>query len=714
MIPSPVRWVMPAPSFFREDSPAGFRYVGTGTANLPEVRPELEVELHDAESERVAQLLVDLSRVHHWSGLYTPGHPFLSERIATLHATLVAQVSREPSALLVLGITRDRILYHDRFLAGNPLFTGFTETLFRQHVATLAIGADVTAEGLTTFFRCLRDLQAGKIDEPPEGLLLREGVRGIHLSPVNYKQVLSRGVLAPEGAQPGKERKETLLRMLLAAHIVSEEDERKIVEELADFPDLLPVILRKAVEGPATGPIPGFVSPEVLRRMFRRLGQSLRVLPEARRREILGFLEEGIVPLGGGRGGGLADDEPVSLVRSLTRSLTDGYSDAEFLELLSALLSLEEKGGKRLLRIFEIIASERDVQGSLVPLLQNWAQESLRAKNYFAVKTWETIERLLLLRAEGAYNEEDHARFLEELSTAGGEKPRDDAQGAEAGPGPGVAARFGEEAIRRKGFGVLVELLLSEKRDPDFLVLLAGVQDAVPELVRKKDFELLDRLLEALSASCEAASAERREAARKALDGLDFHRLIEMYLADPVALKERKYGVELLVKFATVSAPPILDRLLTEEDAGRRKALLALTVRLGEPAVPAILARMGDRRWYFTRNLCYLLGEIGSPSGVPALARMLTHKELKVRREAVQSLGKLKTYTREAVSALEKVLLYEPFFFSSREEPVRIDAASALSRIGGTEAVSCLHRGKMSRRKAVRDHCEALLSARRA
>jgi HEAT repeat protein len=91
---------------------------------------------------------------------------------------------------------------------------------------------------------------------------------------------------------------------------------------------------------------------------------------------------------------------------------------------------------------------------------------------------------------------------------------------------------------------------------------------------------------------------------------------------------------------------------------------------------------------------------------------MLSARELKVRREAVQALGKIRMPDPDAIAALGRMLLHQPIFSSAREDPVRIDAAIALSRIGGTEAVAFLHIGKSSRKKAVREQCEALLRAR--
>ena len=87
---------------------------------------------------------------------------------------------------------------------------------------------------------------------------------------------------------------------------------------------------------------------------------------------------------------------------------------------------------------------------------------------------------------------------------------------------------------------------------------------------------------------------------------------------------------------------------------GRRPTALELAIELGKPlelkaaggwfgflapsAVPApILARLSHPRWFYVRNLCLLLGEIGDPAGVPALVRMLSRAEMKVRREAIHS-----------------------------------------------------------------------------
>ena len=697
----------------------------------------METQTADAGSRPIEQLLLDLARVHHWTAMYAPGHPFLRARVGSLHGVLTAQAGKEPYGVLFLGVARDKVLYQDQFFeARHPIVIAFAEELYRHHVATIGFSRDASPDGLGAFFRCLKDLQVGKIEEIPEGYLQRLGIRGIYISPVNYKEVLSQGFVGGNPLGDSGLRGETLWRTLLSGEAGDEDFERLVAEELAEFPEVLPALFARIREGselsrpaPAAGRIPAgggtsakegargergaapeVVPREILRRMFGRLGQMLKALPEERRKRALEFLEEGVgdgVGFGCGPGGGT---ESPDFCLSTARSLSEGYTDPEFLDLLAGLLSTEGKGGRRLLHAFQVISGDRDVDGSLLPLLEGWSKEGRHAKDYYAGKTWEAVERLLLERSEEAYFGDDYSRFLESLPAGS------DRHGKEKEPAgeidPDLAPFLDPKALRRKGIAVLLDLLHQETEDGEYQDLLASVQEAIPGLIEGKEFALLKRTLDAVASAGNGESADRREATSKALAATDFRRLAKCCLSSPAVARECGEGLDILVSHGALSAPPLLDRLLVEPDKGMRRVLLSLLVRIGEPGVPFIVERLQDLPWYFLRNLCFILGEIGASATVPGLVRMLAHKEHRVRREAIQALGKLRTTDPDAVSALGRILLTESLFASSKEEPVRIDAASTLFRIGGAEALALLHRGKASRRAAVREHCAALLRKR--
>jgi len=670
--------------------------------------------LQDEETARIEKLLLDLARAHHWTGLYPPGHPVLAGRIEGLREALSAAAGLLPSRMLVFGIARDRMLYGDRFFGdGHPLVAAFTEVLSLRHVATLGIAEGVTAGELSTFFRCLHDLRSGKIDDPPEEVLDQEGVRGIRLSPIDYKEVLSRGTLSKNAPPLSGSRLESLWRALLSEGLVPADAERKLMEEFAEFPDPLRRVMKHAMASARdgtmlpsdAGPGPGVVSPDVLRRMFRRIGLALKALPERRRVDLLGLLVE----KGASRDAGPGVSVPETSLAA-ARSLVEGYSDREFLEVSASLLAMEAGEGKRLLRIFEILAAERGMQGSLLPLLRTWRQENLREKKYFAGKTWEAIDRVLAWGTNPQADGEGRAAHLDSLA----DSPPGTGHAGRPGPDPAFAAAFSGEAVFRKGVAVRAELLLSEKRDADFQDLLASMEKVVPRLIDGNDFRTLDRVLSSFLHASESGTPARRAAAAAALASVDFPRIVDAVLASPALRKEGGGDAAFLLRYGSVAADALLRKLRDEETAGRRKILLSLICRLGEEAVPSILARMEGSHWFFRRNLCFLLGEIGAAAGVPALTGMLSSRERKVRREAVRALGKIGSPDPDAIEALGRTLLEEPFFAPSREDPVRIDAAVALSRIGSTEAVACLHIGASSRRKAVREQCEVLLRARGA
>jgi hypothetical protein len=501
--------------------------------------------------------------------------------------------------------------------------------------------------------------------------------------------------------------------MLLTANVADQEGERKVIEELSGSPELISAILRRAsafvekdsgVPGPAAGLPEQSMTPEVMRRIFRRLGETLRILPQERKREILVSLDEGLVPPVGGPGEDL-DDSALSLQLSFARSLAGECSDSEFLDLLSTLISAEEKGGKRIRKIFEIIAADRDVHGSLLPKLKDRSRESLRAKDYYAVKTWETIEKLLLTRSEDAYLVQDHSQFLEALSSDAG--LRGEALERREPVDPHLFLPFEESGRRWKAAIVLLELLGREKNEREFLDLLEEVRKIIPNLISRKEIALLAKVLYALFSIQGKASGDSRSEVKRAIQDVDFGQIIDLCVLQNIPGEEGERILVLLTEFCEEAIRFLLDRLLMEQEANRRRALISVAVRMGMPAAPAILERLSHPRWYFVRNLCFILGEIGFRPAAPGLLRVLQHADPRVKREAILALGKIKA--PEATHPLGKLLLSEGFLSSSKEDSLRVDAANALFRIGGTEALGYLHGGKSSRRKPVRDHCAGLL-----
>ena len=669
----------------------------------------MESTAQGPDVRRIERLAVEMALTFNWICLYQAGHPSLAGRVEKFHRNLAEIVNQEPSGHLLLGVAKDKILYQNVFLGnGNNLVRSFISELFLHQVATLDFSSEVTPRELLVFFLSLQRLRVEKRGGELNEILKGEGVWGIGLYPYNYKEVLSRRIIAPGEEAASSNREDELWRMILTENMSSRNEGADLPEDLPIPPEMIPAILRrvKAAGGKGNrqeaGPesVPDAISPEMIRRVLVHLGDTLHRLPVAQKTAVIRSLDPGVVEgFDGADGdGGLADAD-------IVLTLTGADSDDEFLELLATLLVAEKKSGSRIRKIFEVIATERNRNGALLPAVRGRVRESVRTKNYYAQRAWEAIERLLLRRSEAAYIGREHSHLLERLSEL---EPSTDAtaEGSPQAP-PAVMAEFEEENLRKKGAGVLLELLEEEETEGEFLDLLEEIRKIIPNLISRGELPLLKTMLSTLTSVLRNARENRKTAIERVIGELDFAHMIDLYLSPAVSKLEKGRIEEILVSFVGVAVGDFLDRLLMETDPGNRKVLLSLAFRFDAEAIPEIRGKLADPHWYFVRNLCLVLGRIGDPSVVPDLVRLLDHKDLRVRKEAVLALGELRA--PESVPFLGRILFHETLLQSAREESLRIDAANAIFRCGSTRGVALLHRGMECNRKKVREHCLALL-----
>ena len=669
----------------------------------------MESTTQGPDVRRIERLAVEMALTFNWVSLYQAGHPSLAGRVEKFHRSLAEVVNEEPSGRLLLGVAKDKFLYQNVFLGNsNSLVRNFTSELFLQRVATVDFSAEVTPQELLVFFLSLQRLRVEKKGGMLDEILKGEGVRGIGLYPYNYKEVLSRRIIAPGGEAASSNREDELWRMILTENVSSGDEGVDLPEDLPIPPEMIPAILRKVNAAAGKGnrkegepeSVPDAMSPKMIQRVLAHLGDALHRLPVEQKSAVIRSLDPGVVDAvdGADGDGSLADPD-------IVRTLTGAESDDEFLDMMATLLVAEEKGGSRIRKIFEVIATERNRDGSLLPAVQGRVRESVRTKNYYARKAWEAIERLLLRRSEAAYIGRDHSHLLERLSI-----PEPSTGGtAEGSPqaDPAVTAEFDEENLHLKAAGVLLELLAEENAEGDFLELLEEVRKIIPNMVSRGELHLLKTLLSTLTAVHRNAPESRKPAIESVVGMVDFAHMIDLYLSVAASTPEKGRIEEILVSFVGMSIGDFLDRLLMETDPGNRKALLSLAFRFDAEAIPGIRGKLDDPHWYFVRNLCLVLGRIGDPSVVPDLVRLLDHQDLRVRKEAVLALGELRA--PESVPFLGRILFHETLLQSAREESLRIDAANAIFRCGGTRGVALLHRGAECNRKKVREHCAALL-----
>ncbi len=152
--------------------------------------------------------------------------------------------------------------------------------------------------------------------------------------------------------------------------------------------------------------------------------------------------------------------------------------------------------------------------------------------------------------------------------------------------------------------------------------------------------QLLDALEGGVADSAAAATVRARIATAAAVQ--------QIVARAPIDFKLLERLVPLV---GAAAAPPLLDALAAAESRGARRGLLAQLAKMGAEIAPFVIARLGDSRWYVTRNLLALLEELGPPPAGFSAAAYMRHADARVRWQAVKLQLKLPAERDEALIA---------------------------------------------------------------
>lgn len=153
-------------------------------------------------------------------------------------------------------------------------------------------------------------------------------------------------------------------------------------------------------------------------------------------------------------------------------------------------------------------------------------------------------------------------------------------------------------------------------------------------------------------------SPARTEAAATALaqltndEILDF--IISILCTKVLAADQREQTLALFPLLGPPLAQRLMVRLVNESDSWARKVLSDGLAHQGKAAIDVVLNYLADERWFVVRNCIAILGEIRDPTTIVNLREQLYHPEIRVRRETIRALTRIGG--SDAVSILLRVL----------------------------------------------------------
>lgn len=167
----------------------------------------------------------------------------------------------------------------------------------------------------------------------------------------------------------------------------------------------------------------------------------------------------------------------------------------------------------------------------------------------------------------------------------------------------------------------------------------------------------------------------------------------------------REIGMEKAVRYLNIP-------LKHEDPRVRKEVVYALSTIGGGEALRLISLMTDDPDGEVKRGAIKYLGVMRNKEAVPLLVKLIAqrnpfgHKNYLII-SGIEALGEIGA--GEAVPGLVRLLRKSTIFARSRNDEVRITAATALEKIGNEQAMEALARGTRYRRKIVRQMCERLI-----
>ncbi len=146
----------------------------------------------------------------------------------------------------------------------------------------------------------------------------------------------------------------------------------------------------------------------------------------------------------------------------------------------------------------------------------------------------------------------------------------------------------------------------------------------------------------------------------------------------------RDQAVKKMIRMGAPAAERLIALLKTSEDRSERSRILQVIPEFRDRALPALLQGVEQGEpWYFMRNLALLLGKNGDETHLEVLKPFLQHSDIRVQREALNSIYALGKDYLDCEEALLEAL-------PAADDAFKIDIIGALSGLECADAVPAL------------------------
>jgi len=544
-----------------------------------------------ALSRELRDFLIQLSIALHRYAMYPDGHPSLGPTVEHVHGILTELLTTRE--MLSLGVARNQLVIEGVATdPKNPVLTELASRMHRHHVGAITLRRGVAHAELQEFLRAVA--QDPDRTGQPVGLdpKYRESMWAhLRLYSLNYERLRFVGDDLPvEETETGRATRTRAAQLWLglARAALASGETADSPEGEDDLENVDPTVIAQAISSHERDA----AYDQVI------VGYMLQIAEQ---------LKAGQVP------------ESAALRRRVSRMVSTLQSDT-----LQQLLDMGGDAAQR--RRFLLNAAEGLAADAVVDLVQAAATTSRQTVSHSLLRMLQKLAR----HAEAGHGRRQvtaDASVREQIAQLITDWSLND-------PNPDGYS----QALQRMSTAMPVFATAVEARflpEPRRVVEMALEVDAMGEPVERAADELVVRgelkwLLETLRAA-QAPGVTAALFARYVTPAQVEHVLVMEPV--PAALLD-----ELISQLGVAAADPVLDALIRAESSQTRRLLIDRLIKLGPSIGPAVVRRLHDERWYVTRNMLALLGELSQlPAGFDA-SPYAGHADSRVRREALRIL----------------------------------------------------------------------------
>lgn len=571
--------------------------------------------------ELISTLVIEMNILRRHVTAYPAGHPVTRDAAAKVARLLDRILAGAES--VTLGIARDTILFGGHPLdRRNPVYRDFARVLSDRGIVALTCHRRLDADELLRFgaliSRSREEIGAGGgIAEAARA----EGLSRLEVRGVDYDlfRVTEEDLLTglPQGGSGSASLWEQFVRGVLDGTI------DPLGDATTKRPPLDPRLLAQVLNGHAFGDQdrPDETYDAVITAFMRRMDR--------------------------GSDGGCADQESAERFGSLVACLNPDLR-RQFLGKAFTALADRPEAARHLVTsvdddiILDTIAELNDRNATIPPIILKLCQRlggasppegdgaSLPLSRTEALRAGHKLGTVLREGSFEHYVPQVYQGSLEQIVAAG----RIASGLAESGDLKGLLETENHEA---KVGAIILAVLESEPEENGFDGMGESLGELCAYYLDAGDFMALRAVCDHLPLPGGAPSTPLQQRILSLVDTPGF--IASLVDAPTVWGKERYEDIRAVI--SRIGAPcvaPLLDRLADEESMSLRRYYMACLLSLGGAARDEAVARLGDGRWFYVRNLVAILRGLNDPAAVRPLRQLLDHPHPRVRQETLRTL----------------------------------------------------------------------------